>query len=152
VATCVKCLRLRRATTVGTDSARYCYSVWLRHLVTLDQYGFRVKRALIGELGPGDSIGTSLAALLSGATQYIGLDVVPFSVETDVIRIYDELSRCISIESQFPTTATSQSQTAAQASQAGLHSKHEDSFGCGADRGSCIGCGLHLLHEAGRRL
>jgi hypothetical protein len=83
--------RQRRATTGGTDSARYCYSVWLRHLVTLDQYGLTVKGALIGELGPGDSIGTGLAALLSGAAEDTGLDVVPFSAGANLTRIYDEL-------------------------------------------------------------
>jgi len=60
-------LRLRRAATGGSDSSRYCYSVWLRHLRTLDSHGFRVKGAHVGELGPGDSIGIGLASLLSGA-------------------------------------------------------------------------------------
>ncbi len=83
--------RLRRASTGGTDSSRYCYSVWLRHLVTLNRYGFRIKKAQIGELGPGDSIGIGLAALLSGATRYIGLDIVPFSAKADLIGIFDEL-------------------------------------------------------------
>ena len=59
--------RRHRATTGGSDSARYCYSVWLRHLRSLAPYGFRVKGAHVGELGPGDSIGIGLAALLSGA-------------------------------------------------------------------------------------
>jgi len=100
--------RVRRASTGGTDSARYCYSVWLRHLVTLDQYGFRVKGALVGELGPGDSIGTGLAALLSGASQYIGLDIIPFSAKADLIGIYDELLQMyfrrepIPNDSEFP--------------------------------------------------
>ena len=100
--------RSRRASTGGTYSARYCYSVWLRHLVRLAQYGFRVYGAQIGELGPGDSIGTGLAALISGATQYVGLDVVPFSANTDLITIYDELTQIyfrkepIPDEGEFP--------------------------------------------------
>lgn len=41
--------RLHRGSTGGSDSAGYCYSVWLRHLVTLDQHGFKVTGTQIGE-------------------------------------------------------------------------------------------------------
>src|SRR5205085_10193670 len=70
-------LRVWRASTGGSDSPSYCYSAWLRHLLIVSPHGFRVEGARIGELGPGDSIGIGLAALLSGAAQYIGLDIVP---------------------------------------------------------------------------
>ena len=83
--------RRRRGATGGSDSARYCYAVWMRHLVTLDEYGFRIKGAQIGELGPGDSIGIGLAALLCGAASYVGLDIVPFSAKSDLETIFDEL-------------------------------------------------------------
>lgn len=53
--------------------------------------GFRVKGAHIGELGPGDSLGIGLAALLSGASSYIGLDIVPFSANTNLEKILDDL-------------------------------------------------------------
>ena len=67
--------------TGGTDSARYCYSVWLRHLVLLHASGrmrHRVPR-VVAELGPGDSIGIGIAALLSGAEKYYAFDVVRYS-------------------------------------------------------------------------
>src|SRR5215470_58366 len=83
--------RRHRLATGGSDSARYCYSVWLRHLRSLAPYGFRVKGAHVGELGPGDSIGTGLAALLSGAASYVGLDVMPFSAKANLQEIFDEL-------------------------------------------------------------
>jgi len=85
--------RQRRAATGGTNNPRYCYSVWLRHLVTLLPFGFTIKGARIGELGPGDSIGIGLAGLLSGAEYYIGLDLLPFSARTDLERIFDEIVR-----------------------------------------------------------
>jgi len=83
--------RFRHARTGGSNSFRYCYAVWLRHLVTLQSYGFSVKKAHVGELGPGDSIGTGLAALLSGAERYVGLDAVPFSAKADLEEIFDQL-------------------------------------------------------------
>jgi SAM-dependent methyltransferase len=94
--------RLHYAATAGTDSPRYCYAVWLRHLVTLDSYGFKIAGAQVGELGPGDSIGGGLAALLSGASQYIGLDIIPFSGKADLERIFDELVRMYSRRELIP--------------------------------------------------
>lgn len=83
--------RRNRASTHGSDSSRYCYSVWLRHLVALSRLGFSIKGARIGELGPGDSIGIGLASLLSGAEQYVGLDIFPFSAKANLEIIFSEL-------------------------------------------------------------
>ena len=94
--------RVHHTSTGGSDSARYCYSVWLRHLVTLHLHGFKINGAEIGELGPGDSIGTGLAALLSGAAYYVGLDIVPFSAKADLERILDELVQLYSRREPIP--------------------------------------------------
>jgi len=69
-------LRIRGGATGGTDNARYCYSVWLRHLVVASESGFNTGPGIVAELGPGDSIGIGLAALLSGSEKYYALDVV----------------------------------------------------------------------------
>ncbi len=58
----------------GSTSARYCYAVWLRHLALLSRHGFDAAGARVVELGPGDSVGVSLAALLSGAAAATALD------------------------------------------------------------------------------
>ena len=62
--------------TGGTISARYCYSVWLRHLTILHELGLNTQTNVIAELGPGDSIGIGLAALFSCSKKYYALDVV----------------------------------------------------------------------------
>lgn len=94
--------RRRRASTQGSDSCRYCYSAWLRHLMTLDRYGFTIKGARVGELGPGDSIGMGLAALLSGASQYTGLDIFPFSAKANLKTIFAELVKLYSSKEPIP--------------------------------------------------
>ena len=94
--------RIRRASTGGSDSPRYCYSVWLRHLLTLSRHGFRIKGSRVGELGPGDSIGIGLAALLLGAEQYVGLDIVPFSAKADLETLFDELAGLYSCREAIP--------------------------------------------------
>ncbi len=61
----------------GTFSAEYCYSVWLRHLIFAHEVGVvRGVPPVVAELGPGNSLGAGLAALLSGAEQYHAFDLV----------------------------------------------------------------------------
>ena len=75
----------------GSNSARYCYSVFMRHLVSLNRIsGFTVPKT-VAELGPGDSLGIGLCALLSGAERYVGLDLVPFTDLSRNLPIFDEL-------------------------------------------------------------
>ena len=74
-----------------TNSARYCYGVWLKHMVMLHQSGMRTVPASLAELGPGMSLGTGLAAMLSGVDRYYALDVVQHSSIEVNLRIFDEL-------------------------------------------------------------
>jgi hypothetical protein len=85
---------LRRLTglkTGGTVSSRYCYSVWLRHLSLLRRSGLPTTIGTLVELGPGDSLGIGLGALLSGVEHYIALDVVRYADKATNLRIFDEL-------------------------------------------------------------
>jgi hypothetical protein len=78
--------------TGGSDSARYCYSVWLRHLVMSNQNGLCARAPdRVAELGPGDSIGIGLAALLCGADRYYGLDALPLANLRRNLVVFDEL-------------------------------------------------------------
>jgi hypothetical protein len=56
--------------------ARYCYSVWLRHLSLAQRSGVTTAPVDIAELGPGASIGVGLMALLTGSERYYALDAV----------------------------------------------------------------------------
>ena len=73
--------------------ASYYYSVWLRHLVMLHKNGWKSIPSSVAELGPGQSIGTGIAALLSGASSYYALDVVKFASAAANI----EISTCSQI-------------------------------------------------------
>jgi hypothetical protein len=71
----------------------------------LDPYDFKILGAQIGELGPGDSIGAGLAALLSGASRYVGLDIVPFSAGVNLRSFFDALVRMYIRRERIPTVA-----------------------------------------------
>jgi SAM-dependent methyltransferase len=58
-------------------SAPYSYDIWMKHLWHLWENGLRKMPETVVELGPGQSLGVGLAALLSGANAYYGLDSVP---------------------------------------------------------------------------
>lgn len=76
--------------TGGTIESRYCYSVWLRHLL----YWHKVKHCVpetIAELGPGDSLGIGLSALLSGSKKLFALDVIKYWNPKRNLLIFEEL-------------------------------------------------------------
>jgi hypothetical protein len=81
----------RKSGTGGTNSADYCYELWLKHLTMLSNNGLKEIPEAIAELGPGDSIGLGLAALLSGANKYYALDVVKYVNTERNVLIFDEL-------------------------------------------------------------
>ena len=86
----------------GTESARYCYAAWLRHLIHAKNCGLDGIPDTVAELGPGASIGCGLAALLSGCARYYALDAVnKVSVEENM-RVFDELVELFRIRSRIP--------------------------------------------------
>lgn len=82
---------LSERTTGGTDSARYCYWVWLRHLLLARRNGLLGDISVVAELGPGESLGTGLAALLSGTDRYYAFDIIPYAKAEMNLRILDQL-------------------------------------------------------------
>lgn len=77
-------------TTGGTDEAAYCYSTWMRHLIKSNSKVQGIPESVL-ELGPGDSLGIGIAALLSGAKRYIGLDILQYWEPNINVDIFDKL-------------------------------------------------------------
>jgi SAM-dependent methyltransferase len=82
----------RKPRTVGGADPGYCYGVWLRHLVLAHQHGAvaSIPRT-VTELGPGDSLGVGLAALLSGAARYVAFDVVRLANTENNLAAFEDL-------------------------------------------------------------
>jgi len=85
-----------------TNEARYCYSVWLRHLVMAHNNGLSTEPKVIAELGPGNSIGVGLAALISGAEKYYALDVVEYASTQGNLKVFDELVTLFKRKEEIP--------------------------------------------------
>lgn len=92
---------LQRYKHTGASESRYCYTVWLRHLKNWSKYNSSVPE-VVTELGPGSSLGTGLAALLSGSRKFIALDVVKFWDDEKNLKIFDELVKLFSRKASLP--------------------------------------------------
>jgi SAM-dependent methyltransferase len=93
----------RRPKHKHTESSRYCYSVWLRHLVMA--YENKLTQSLPGivaELGPGKSLGTLLAALISSAHTCYAFDVVQHFGKKRNLKVFDELIDLFSRRENIP--------------------------------------------------
>jgi len=88
--------------TGGSTDALYCYSVWLRHLVNLRDRGVPFRFDAVAELGPGDSLGTGLAALLSGARRFDALEVVRHDTDARNVQVLDELVALFRTRADIP--------------------------------------------------
>ena len=86
----------------GADTARYCYSAWLRHLVMAQNSGLSTRPQVVAELGPGYSIGIGLAGLISGASRYYALDIVEFAGTERNLHIFDDLLSLFSAREDIP--------------------------------------------------
>jgi hypothetical protein len=85
-----------------SSSARYCYSVWLRHLVLAAANGFKVPPRVVAELGPGDSLGLGLSMLLSGADRYHAFDVVKHAQVKRNLAVLEELIALFKARADIP--------------------------------------------------
>lgn len=94
--------------TRGTNSADYCYQVWLKHLTMLWKNGMQSIPDTLMEFGPGDSLGVGIAAVLSGVNHYYALDRVEFVKPQLNLQIFEKLvglfrSRSATSDNSFPS-------------------------------------------------
>jgi hypothetical protein len=88
--------------TGGSSSAEYCYCIWLRHLVLAQQGGMPACPKVVAELGPGDSIGVGLAALLSGAERYLAVDAMAHADPAGNLAVFDGLVGLLRARAPIP--------------------------------------------------
>ncbi len=96
----------------GASSASYCYGVWLKHLAIAFDGGLTKVPEVVVELGPGESVGVGLAALLCGASRYLAVDVVKHASTESNMQVLQELvalfkkGRDIPDDTEFPYMET----------------------------------------------
>jgi hypothetical protein len=88
--------------THGTNEARYCYSVWMRHLSLAAANGLNANPKAVAELGPGDSIGIGIASVLTGVERYYAFDVVAHANTPRNLQIFDALVELFRARADIP--------------------------------------------------
>jgi len=88
--------------TGGSINARYCYSVWMRHLCYLSVYNGNKVPVRIAELGPGDSLGVGLAAVLSGSEKYFALDIIKYWQPERNVKMLNDLLILFNSKTNIP--------------------------------------------------
>lgn len=91
-----------RTGTGGTVSARYCYSVFMRHRIVAAAAGLRNIPRCVVELGPGDSLGTGLMAILTGTQRYYAVDVVRHASPAANLAVLDEIVALLRSRAPIP--------------------------------------------------
>lgn len=87
--------------TGGTCDARYCYSVWMRHLIFYYEINNDLP-CIVAEFGPGDTIGTGLMALLCGAENYYALDFIRYAGIRDIYHVLEQLLEMLQARENIP--------------------------------------------------
>ncbi len=88
--------------TGGTIESRYCYSVWLRHLINWNTYYRNRLPESVAELGPGDSLGVGLCSLLTGSKSLYSLDMIKYWDTKRNLKIFNELITLLKNKTNIP--------------------------------------------------
>jgi hypothetical protein len=74
----------------------------MRHLVFAAEHGLETNPRVVAELGPGDSLGVGLAAVLTGADRYYALDIVGYADITTNFSVLDGLLELLEARAPVP--------------------------------------------------
>jgi len=87
----------------NSESARYCYSVWLRHLKCgVENSGMKFPFSSLAEIGPGNSLGIGLAALLSGVQSYHAFEIEKYPIQATNLQVFEELVQLFKSRAHIP--------------------------------------------------
>lgn len=86
----------------STDSAEYCYGVWIKHLTLLHASGMQTIPSRMIEVGPGGSIGVGICALLSGLDKYSALDVTKHADPDNNLAVFDQCIKRFKERAPYP--------------------------------------------------
>jgi SAM-dependent methyltransferase len=72
-------------------TAEYYYTVWMRHVCTAAHFHSWNAPNTVLEIGPGNALGTGMAALLSGVQRYIAYDATPLLSASFEAQLWQDL-------------------------------------------------------------
>ena len=72
-------------------TAEYYYTVWMRHVCTAAHFESWNAPQTVLEIGPGNALGTGMAALLSGVQKYMAYDAMPLLKQNFDEQLWQEL-------------------------------------------------------------
>jgi len=84
--------------TGGSIDAEYCYNTYNTHKNLLNKVGCKFPVPNIGEIGPGDSLGIGLIALLDGSSNYFGLDTIQHSNKDINLKVLGDLNQLLAAD------------------------------------------------------
>ena len=84
------------------SNPRFCYSLWLRILVTLYNNKLHNQLNNIAEIGNSSSIGVGLVALLTGVKSYSALEVVKYQLTQKSLNMFEDLIRLFRNRENIP--------------------------------------------------
>lgn len=83
--------------------AEYYYRTWLSHVCLAHHFGCWDTPETVLEIGPGNSLGVGLAALLSGINKYLAYDVNPLLNELGEASLLSEIADLYRVKAPFAT-------------------------------------------------
>ncbi len=91
----------------GTVSANHCYNLFFRHYGHLEPWLDGKAPEVLVEIGPGNSLGVGLAALIGGVGNYIALDLQDHRSVAHDLEVLDGLIRLFGDRAGFSETIAS---------------------------------------------